>query len=191
MGIGDQENAGTLTGVERTFDRTDFIVSKTDLKGRIIYGNRLFMRLADMDYKSLIGAPHSIIRHPHMPRCVFKLLWDTIEAKKEIFAYVVNRSANGDHYWVEAHVTPTFDVQGTISGYHSNRRSPDKTILNSVVIPLYKGLLDIETNAPNRKEGMQRAFSALLEILKKKGMTYDEFFFSLQGDVSDSGLSRA
>jgi PAS domain-containing protein len=90
------EDNTVLTGVERTFDRRDFIVSKTDLKGRITYANRLFMRLASMEERDLIGTPHSVIRHPEMPRCVFKLLWDTIEAKREIFAYVVNRSKGGD-----------------------------------------------------------------------------------------------
>ncbi len=181
MAIGDAENEGTLTGVERTFDRQDFIVSKTDLKGRITYGNRLFTDLSGYDYKTLIGAPHSLIRHPHMPRCIFKLMWDTIEARKEIFAYVVNRCANGDHYWVEAHVTPTHNEQGAVNGYHSNRRVANPAVLQDTIVPLYKGLLDIESGAPNRKEGMKRGFAALQEILKKKGMAYDEFFFSLAG----------
>ena len=114
----------SLTGVERTFGTDEIIVSKTDTKGRIIYANEVFLRLAGFSEREIIGQPHSIIRHPAMPRCVFKLLWDTISSGKECFAYVLNRSKNGDHYWVLAHVTPTFDSKGTIVSYHSNRRNP-------------------------------------------------------------------
>jgi PAS domain S-box-containing protein len=99
-----------LTGVERTFVENEIIVSKTDLKGRITYANDVFIKLAGFTETELLGQPHSIIRHPEMPRCVFKLLWDTIAEGGEIFAYVVNRSKNGDHYWVFAHVTPTVRI---------------------------------------------------------------------------------
>lgn len=186
-----KEDTSFLTGVERTFDRHDFIVSKTDLKGRITYANRLFMRLASMTERELIGTPHSVIRHPEMPRCVFKLLWDTIEAKREIFAYVVNRSRGGDHYWVIAHVTPTFDEAGAINGYHSNRRAPDPRVVRETIVPLYKNLLAIEASVPSRKEGMQRSFDALHDVLKKKGVSYDEFVFSLQGKGHSGGAGGA
>ena len=72
------------------------------------------------------GQAHNIIRHPDMPRCVFDLLWKTIAGGEEIFAYVKNMAKNGDHYWVFAHVTPTFDAGGRIMGYHSNRRVPER-----------------------------------------------------------------
>jgi hypothetical protein len=72
------------------------------------------------------------VRHPRMPRCVFKLLWETIQSGQDIFAYVCNLARNGDHYWVYAHVTPTFDEKGSIIGYHSNRRAPDPRSLASV-----------------------------------------------------------
>ncbi|MGH1398715.1 MAG: PAS domain-containing protein [Alphaproteobacteria bacterium] len=170
----------SLSGVERTFGDNELIVSKTDLKGRILYGNRLFIDLAGYSEQELIGAPHSIIRHPDMPRCVFKLLWDTVEQdKKEIFAYVVNRSANGDHYWVFAHVTPSFDEAGQIIGYHSNRRTPDRRVLDETIIPLYKTLLEEEERFANRKDGMNSAYQMLLKILQDKGVGYDEFIFSL------------
>lgn len=170
-----------LTGQERFFDKDEIIVSKTDLKGRITYANRVFMRVGLYDEKELIGAPHSILRHPDMPRCVFKLLWDQISVGKEIFAYVINRAKNGDHYWVLAHVTPSYDVSGAIDGYHSNRRVPDKKVLNDVIIPTYRALLDVENRNKNAKEGMQQSYDILQKILTEKGMCYDEFIFSLQG----------
>ena len=113
------------TGVERRFAEDEVIVSKTDLRGHITYANEVFVRVSGFREDELLGAPHSIVRHPDMPRCVVQLLWDRIAAWHEVFAYVLNMSKNGDHYWVHAHVTPTFDEQGKIVGYHSNRRVPD------------------------------------------------------------------
>lgn len=167
-----------LTGVERFFDPDEIIVSKTDVKGRITYANRVFQRVAGYTEQELLGAPHNIVRHPDMPRCVFKLLWDTLESGQEIFAYVLNRAGNGDHYWVFAHVTPSFDPQGRIIGYHSSRRVPDRSAVDKV-IPLYKTLLDIEERHEDRKKGMELAFGAVLDLLRDKGMGYDEFVFTL------------
>lgn len=168
-----------LTGHERTFDDSEIIVSKTDLKGRITYANRVFLRLAGYDEPDVIGAPHSLVRHPEMPRCVFKLLWDTIAAGKEIFAYVVNRAKNGDHYWVFAHVTPSRDASGNVIGYHSNRRVADKRTVREIVVPLYKTLLAEEKKHANRKEGMNAGYELVSKLLKEKGVAYDEFVFSL------------
>lgn len=169
------------TGVERFFEKDEIIVSKTDLKGRITYTNRVFMNIAGYKEKELLGEPHSLIRHPDMPRSVFKLLWDTLESKKEIFAYVVNSCKNGDHYWVIAHVTPSYDENGNVNGYHSNRRVPNRDVLEKTIKPLYKILNDEERSHKNRKDGMNSAFQKLLDILEEKGLSYDEFIFSLQG----------
>ena len=167
-----------LTGVERFFDGDEVIVSKTDLMGRITYANRVFQRVAGYTESELMGAPHSIVRHPDMPRCVFKLLWDTLGAGQEIFAYVVNRAKNGDHYWVFAHVTPSYDVNGQLIGYHSSRRVPERAAIDKVV-PLYRTLLDIENTHADRKQGMSDAFAAVVALLTEKGIGYDEFVFSL------------
>ena len=169
----------SLTGVERFFDDDEIIVSKTDLKGHITYANNVFLRLAGMTEKEALGAPHNVIRHPHMPRCVFKLLWDTVQQGKEIFAYVVNRSANGDHYWVLAHVTPSFDGSGNITGYHSNRRVPERHIVENVIVPLYKDLLAEEQTHSNRKDGLDASFGSVVNLLQDKGVNYDEFVLSL------------
>lgn len=169
----------SLTGVERFFDDDEIIVSKTNLKGHVTYANRVFLRLADYTEQEILGQPHSIIRHPEMPRCIFKLLWDTLESGKEIFAYVINRSKNGDYYWVLAHVTPSYDGSGNVSGYHSSRRVPDKAVLDDTIIPLYKSLLEEENRHQDRKAGLQGSFDMVLNLLKEKGMEYDELVFSL------------
>lgn len=165
------------TTVERTFDEDEIIVSKTDSTGRITYANDVFLRVASYDEREVLGQPHSLVRHPDMPRCVFKLLWDTVAAGSEIFAYVKNMAKNGDFYWVFAHVTPSFDSKGEIVGYHSNRRLPRPEAI-AVVDPIYRQLLAEEERFENRKEGMESAVAMLMALLKERSVTYEEFIFS-------------
>ena len=167
-----------LTGVERFFEEDEIIVSKTDTKGRITYANRVFQRVAQYTEEELLGKAHSIVRHPDMPRCVFKFLWDTIEAGNEIFAYVVNRCKSGDHYWVFAHVTPTFDTSGRIVAYHSNRRVPSREAINTVQ-PIYQQLLGIEQRYRTPREQWQASLPVLVSQLDQMGVTYDELMFKL------------
>lgn len=169
-----------LTGNERYFDENEIIVSKTDLKGRLTYCNDVFLRIAGYTEKECLGQPHSMIRHPHMPRCIFQLLWETIQDGREIFAYVVNRCKNGDHYWVIAHVTPSRDGKGNIVGFHSNRRVPDRKILEGTVMPLYKDLLAEEQRHGNRKEGLKASTEMVRKLLSEKNMQYDAFVARLQ-----------
>lgn len=167
-----------LTGIERRFEDNEIIVSKTDLKGRITYGNDVFIRISGYHENELLGQPHSIVRHPQMPRCVFKVLWDTIEARKEIFAYVINRAKNGDHYWVFAHVTADLDASGAIVGYHSSRRTADARALDAIR-PIYAALLDEENRHANGKDGMRASTDVLLAQLAKQGVSYDQFVLGL------------
>lgn len=166
------------TGVERTFGEDEIIVSKTDLKGVITYANDVFQRVSGFTEEELLGQPHNIIRHPEMPGCVFKLLWDTIAAGHEIFAYVVNQAKNGDHYWVYAHVTPTFNAAGQIVDYHSNRRVPDRSVLPAVSA-LYAELKAEEERHASYKDGMERALKGLVGKLARQGHTYNSFIWSL------------
>lgn len=170
--------AVNLTGRERSFQQDEIIVTKTDLKGRITYANQVFLRVAGYAEKEVLGKPHNIIRHPDMPRCVFKLLWDTIEAKREIFAYVLNMARNGDHYWVFAHVTPTLDAGGNIVGYHSNRRLPRPASV-AAIKPVYRMLLEEENKYPNKQEGMKASTALLLKTLESKNLEYEEFAFAV------------
>jgi PAS domain S-box-containing protein len=166
------------TNREVFFGQDEIIVSKTDLKGRITYANEVFMRISGYSVDETLGQPHSFIRHPDMPRCVFKLLWDAIEAKNEIFAYVKNMTKSGDHYWVLAHVTASMDSSGTILGYHSNRRRPDPKKVE-MVDKLYRDLKQLEDRPSNRKDGMAESYEFLSGMLRDKGISYDEFVLTL------------
>ena len=117
----------------------DFIVSKTNPKGIITYGNPIFIEFSGYTEDELIGSQHNIIRHPDMPRSAFKLAWDTIQSGKEFFGYVKNMSKDGGFYWVFTHIAPDFDIRGNIVGYHSNRRKPDRAPVEKVS-PIYKAL---------------------------------------------------
>lgn len=152
----------------------DMIVSKTDLKGRITYGNEVFIRMSGYTESELLNAPHNILRHKDVPKIVFKLLWERIQAKKSINAYVKNRTKTGDYYWVFANVTASLDTQNNIVGYYSVRRKPSDKGL-AAITKIYEQLLESE------KHGGIAASSKLLdETLKNAGVSYDEFVVNLQ-----------
>ncbi|MCW2285362.1 PAS domain S-box-containing protein [Rhodoblastus acidophilus] len=161
------------------FDRDEIIVSKTDVKGRITYANRVFCTVAGYSEKELIGAPHSIVRHPDMPRAVFKFMWERILEGHEIFAYVKNMAKTGDHYWVFAHVTPSYDGAGNLFGFHSNRRAPDPSIVRDAIVPLYETLLKTETATANAKDGLAASYKQFTDVVQSKARSYDELVFSL------------
>ncbi len=94
---------------ESYFGIEELFFSETDFRGIILEGNSVFQRVSEYENKDLILKPHSIIRHPDMPRGVFKLLWDTIRSGEPIVAYVKNRSRTGAYYWVLACVYPVND----------------------------------------------------------------------------------
>jgi PAS domain S-box-containing protein len=164
-------------GKEIFFD--DLIVSKTDLTGRITYANDVFCKVAGYSETELLGQQHSIIRHPDMPRAVFKYLWDTIGDGREVFAYVKNMAKNGDYYWVFAHVTPSRNVSGKTVGFHSNRRVPDPRIVREVIAPVYGQLLREEQSHRNGKEALAASYRMLVDFIASKKMSYDELIFSL------------
>lgn len=170
----------SLSGRERTFPADEIIVSKTDPKGRLVYVNDVFLDVSGYGEDEVIGQPHSIIRHPEMPRCIFKLLWDRISGGDEIFAYVNNRAKNGDNYWVLAHVTPCFHGDGkTIVGYHSNRRLPGRQAVRGMA-DLYRGLLAEENRHADRKAGLAASFAMLRNTVAEAGFdSYDHFIFSI------------
>ncbi|WP_229070052.1 PAS domain-containing protein [Actinoplanes sp. DH11] len=166
------------TGVERTFGEDEIIVTKTDTKGVLTYANKVFLRLSALTEAEAIGRPHSLIRHPEMPRSVFKLLWDSLKDRQELFAYVVNLASDGAHYWVLAHVTPSFDERGQVVGYHSSRRKPDRAAV-AAAQELYGRLRAEERRYDNPRAALDAGWEMLQSTLSGRGQTYDQFVWEL------------
>ena len=165
------------TQQERVMREDDFLVSKTDLKGRVVYGNQIFIEFSGYQEKELLGQQHNIVRHPDMPRGVFKFLWDTIQQKQECYAYVKNMSKDGAYYWVFANVTPSFDANGQVEGYFSVRRKP-KAQAVQVVADLYRQMLDAERRA-GPKDACAASLALLTGLLAQKGVSYESFILSI------------
>lgn len=183
----DQTTMSTLikpapTGEEIGFRDDEFIVSKTDTRGIITYANDVFMRVSGYREEELLNQPHNLIRHPDMPGCVFKLAWDTLKSGQEIFAYVINLAKNGGHYWVFAHMTPSFDASGGCIGYHSNRRVPAPDALPKVR-KLYSQLLAEEQRHRERAKAVGASYDLLREILRHQGVDYRTFVFGLSAST--------
>nr|WP_291795650.1 PAS domain-containing protein [Cellulomonas sp.] len=154
------------------------MVSKTDDKGRITYANSVFLRVSGYDEAEVMGQPHSLIRHPDMPRAVFKLMWDTIQGGQEMFAYVNNLAADGAHYWVFAHITPSRASADARAGYHSNRRSPGRGAVREID-SLYGRLRAEERRQSRPADAIAASGLLLANELATAGLTYDEYVWSL------------
>lgn len=164
---------------EKVMRDNDFIVSKTDLTGRITYANRIFQEFAGYSEHELLGVQHNIVRHPDMPRAAFKLAWDLIKSEQEFFGFVKNMSADGSFYWVFTHITPSYNRQGSVMGYLSVRRKPNADAVK-IVEDLYKQMSDIERRQ-GAKQGLDLSTQFLLNFLAEKGTTYEELILALQG----------
>lgn len=157
------------------------ITSKTDLKGKITYGNEDFICYGGYKEEEFLNKPHSLVRHPQMPKTAFKLLWDYLKEKKEFFAFVCNLSKTGKIYWVFANVTPSYDEKGQVVGYYSVRRRPSKEGVETIS-KIYSKLLEIE-----KTQGVNQAIQFTLNFLKENNTTWDEFIINLQNKGKTGG----
>ena len=98
------------------------IISRTDLKGVITFANKAFCKLSGYEKEELIGQPHSIIRHPDMPREVFREMWQTIKNNQKWRGFIKNLRKDGRYYWTEAFIEPFFDENGNKIGYIAARK---------------------------------------------------------------------
>ena len=159
---------------EHSVSADAFLVSKTDTHGKITYCNEPFIKIVGAKEQDILGKPHNIIRHPDMPRIIFKFLWDSVKNKEEIFAYVKNLSFDGGCYWVYANVTASTDQSGNIIGYYSVRRKANPKALE-IIKPLYTTLLELEKTG-----GMDASQAYLTDLLNQKGVSYAELSNTLQ-----------
>ena len=155
---------------EIKLDPKRYIVSETDAKGKITFVNDYFMEISGYNQEELIGKPHSIIRHPDMPKIIFKLLWKTLKQGKNINTVVKNLAKDGRYYWIftEFEIRRDTDTKEII-GYHASRKTISEHVIE-IISDLYKELLIIE-----KKDGMDESEKYLLSYLKEKG---DDITFS-------------
>ncbi len=165
------------TNEERFLQDDEIIVSKTDTQGRLTYANETLIAVSGFHEDELLGQQHNIVRHPDMPRGVFKLLWDTLQAGEEFNGYVKNLRKDGAFYWVFANITPSYDSSGKLIGYYSVRRKPRKEAL-SIIKPLYEKMLAAEKEIGS-KGAIATSIALLNDLLNEKGVSYDEFTCTL------------
>jgi len=146
----------TPTNTEHEVKAVDIIVSKGNAQGDIIYANPIFFKLARYTKAELIEQPHSIIRHPDMPKIIFKFLWDNLKEGNSVKAFVKNLSKDGGFYWVFANVHVANNPDGSFRNYISTRKAMT-TSARAIIEPLYHSLLEVE------KLGGVDASLALLE----------------------------
>lgn len=171
------KNKITPKNEEIVIPEDKILVSKTDTKGIITYANPCFIEVSGYSESELLGQPHNIIRHPDMPRVIFKLLWEALKVNREFNGYVKNLAKDGRYYWVFANITPNFNDKNELVGYHSARRKPDPEKLNYIQ-NLYLELLEIEQQTKG-SDAIEKSHYKLNSILNAREKGYDEFVLTI------------
>ncbi len=159
----------TPTDVEKEVSSIDMIVSKGDAEGNITYTNPIFMKISGYSQGELLDKPHSILRHPDMPKAIFKYLWDNISEGKEVHAYVKNLCKDGSYYWVLAQVRMAKNPDGSFRNYVSTRRRVEEAA-KATISELYAKML-----AAEEEGGMDASLKVLEEFLSQRGHTLETF----------------
>ena len=85
---------------EILLDKDKVLLSITDTKGVITYCNEDFVTVSGYQEWELAGSAHNIVRHPDIPKFIFKFMWQRIQNKDNIIAIVKNLAKSGKYYWV-------------------------------------------------------------------------------------------
>jgi PAS domain S-box-containing protein len=149
----------------------DIVVSKTDITGNIEYANQIFYKLSGYNKRELTFEPHSILRHPDMPKVVFKHLWSELKQGNEVYAFVKNLTKDGSFYWVLAYVRPTLNPDGSLRNYVSTRKMMSDDA-RAFIEPFYAKLLDVEKNS-----GVEASEKLLIETLENRD--FNQFMIEL------------
>jgi PAS domain S-box-containing protein len=159
----------TPTDVEREVTPVDMIVSKANEAGDITYANPIFFKISGYSQGELLDQPHAILRHPDMPKVIFKYLWDNLKQGKEVYAYVKNLCKDGSYYWVLAQVRVAKNPDGSFRNYVSTRRSVTPAA-KEAISELYTHLRSVEES-----EGVEAAEKALSDWLAEGGQSFETF----------------
>ncbi len=122
------------------------MITETDTAGIITYANRKFREMTGYSKEELIGSPHSINRHPDMPKAAFKTMWETIKRGDMWEGYVKNMRKDGKYYWVIVWIKPKLDSDGNIVGYIAGRKVPNKQDIKNIEVQ-YRRKLELESSS--------------------------------------------
>ncbi|KIM04277.1 MAG: hypothetical protein KN64_08830 [Sulfurovum sp. AS07-7] len=150
------------------------LVSKTDSKGRILYSNEYFREICGYEESELYGMPHSIVRHPDMPRVLFYLLWVNLKNNKDITAVVKNLAKDGRYYWVMTSFEFGINNETGEKTYISFRKAVPSGMIEQVE-PIYAQLVKIE-----KERGMEASLAYFQAYLHKLDMTYEQWIDSIR-----------
>ena len=149
------------------------LITRTDLKGIITFASTAYRKMTKFDRSDLIGAPHSIVRHPFMPESVFREMWDTIKQGKHFAGLVMNLRKDSNHYWVEVNVDPInengeiiYDKPELIAGYVAVRREPTRDEVQKAY-ELYKAIRKAELLAKSTLKHWEKEVLEILDRLPK------------------------
>jgi len=160
------------TDIEKEVRSVDLIVSKSDKDGNITYTNPIFMKISGYTQGELLDKPHSILRHPDMPKVVFKYLWDILKAANDVVAYVKNLCKDGSYYWVLATVKTAKNPDGSFRNYMSTRRCITDNA-KKIISELYAKFLKIE-----KEDGFEASQIAFDKFLTQNNIDDAESFNS-------------
>ncbi len=169
------------TEVEHIVKNVDLIVSKSDEEGNITYVNPVFIKISGYSHASLLEQPHAILRHPDMPKVVFRYLWENIKKGDDVVAFVKNMCADGGFYWVLATVKMAKNQDGSFRNYMSTRRCITDEAKEKIS-SLYKTLLELEKT--QGEDASQKAFD---EFLHKNGIVDSESFNKFMKNLNNKG----
>ncbi|KIM08268.1 MAG: PAS sensor protein [Sulfurovum sp. PC08-66] len=157
------------TDVEKEMRDIDIIVSKGNEAGDITYANPIFFNIAGYTQGELIDKPHSIIRHPDMPKSVFKLLWVHLKGGMDTNVFVKNLCKDGSFYWVLAQVRVASNPDGSLRNYTSTRKRMN-TSARGIIEPLYKNMIEAEESGD-----VEASQKVLEDFLASQGGSIDTF----------------
>ena len=162
---------------EVQWDKTKTLISETDVKGTITNVNDVFCAVAHYSASELIGQPHNLIRHPDMPKLIFKLLWDNLKVGNNFVGVIKNLAKTGEYYWVVTDFEMRRDAMGNITHYIGRRRSVPEAAINNYLAPFYESLLKME-----KIGGVELSSRFFKNYLTKQGKDYIDFVISIMSE---------
>jgi len=163
---------------EKILEPIDIIISQTNLKGNIIYVNKVLCKISGYSIDEVVGKDHNILIHPNMPKAIFKYIEEKLNSKEEVYSFIKNRTKDESYYWIFSHIYPTFNRDGEVRNYISTSH-PISTKAKEIIEELYRDLLLVE-----KHEGVNSSinlFKKFIDINRyKKTQSNNEVICNIQ-----------